>query len=186
MLSPWHTFIVALLLIIREIGAQQRHLNCHVRLLGAHLCSLVLIFYCWLNHMVIFLYLIHPHPFVLLPSPFSPVPLFLALCVLLLFGWFYFGRVARRPPSSTVDGGVLSRLLTPTQASLARSKSAATLSADGKDAPGNLGVEEPDRGGIPKKICSKVFIFVMSSHCCEPNCTKQSFAVDPPAFGSLI
>ncbi|XP_029703355.1 ensconsin isoform X13 [Takifugu rubripes] len=41
----------------------------------------------------------------------------------------------RRPPSSTVDGGVLSRLLTPTQASLARSKSAATLSADGKDAP---------------------------------------------------
>lgn len=47
-----------------------------------------------------------------------------------------------------MDGGVLSRLLTPTQASLARSKSAATLSADGKDAPGNLGVEEPDRRGI--------------------------------------
>lgn len=47
-----------------------------------------------------------------------------------------------------MDGGVLSRLLTPTQASLARSKSAATLSANGKDAPGNLGVEEveePDR-----------------------------------------
>ncbi|XP_075902517.1 uncharacterized protein map7d3 isoform X9 [Nelusetta ayraudi] len=42
---------------------------------------------------------------------------------------------ARRPPVSTVDGGVLSRLLTPTQASLARSKSAAALSAEGKDAP---------------------------------------------------
>nr|XP_046262284.1 ensconsin isoform X3 [Scatophagus argus] len=42
---------------------------------------------------------------------------------------------ARRPPTSTVDGGVLSRLLTPTQASLARSKSAAALSAEGKDAP---------------------------------------------------
>ncbi|XP_075902518.1 uncharacterized protein map7d3 isoform X10 [Nelusetta ayraudi] len=41
----------------------------------------------------------------------------------------------RRPPVSTVDGGVLSRLLTPTQASLARSKSAAALSAEGKDAP---------------------------------------------------
>nr|XP_046262292.1 ensconsin isoform X10 [Scatophagus argus] len=41
----------------------------------------------------------------------------------------------RRPPTSTVDGGVLSRLLTPTQASLARSKSAAALSAEGKDAP---------------------------------------------------
>lgn len=63
---------------------------------------------------------------------------------LLIFRVFYFGRVARRPPTSTVDAGVLSRLLTPTQASLARSKSAATLSADGKDAPGNLGVEEPD------------------------------------------
>ncbi|XP_029367586.1 ensconsin isoform X7 [Echeneis naucrates] len=40
----------------------------------------------------------------------------------------------RRPPSSTMDGGVLSRLLTPTQASLARSKSAAALSAEGTDA----------------------------------------------------
>ncbi|XP_030001538.1 MAP7 domain-containing protein 3 isoform X13 [Sphaeramia orbicularis] len=45
------------------------------------------------------------------------------------------GRTARRPPSSTVDGGVLSRLLTPTQASLARSKSAAALSAEGTYAP---------------------------------------------------
>ncbi|KAM4555358.1 uncharacterized protein map7d3 isoform 9-T9 [Odontesthes bonariensis] len=45
------------------------------------------------------------------------------------------GRAARRPPASTVDGGVLSRLLTPTQASLARSKSAAALSAEGSDAP---------------------------------------------------
>ncbi|XP_029918523.1 ensconsin isoform X9 [Myripristis murdjan] len=41
----------------------------------------------------------------------------------------------RRPLSGTVDGGVLSRLLTPTQASLARSKSAAVLSAEGPDAP---------------------------------------------------
>ncbi|XP_034738629.1 ensconsin isoform X7 [Etheostoma cragini] len=39
----------------------------------------------------------------------------------------------RRPPAATVDGGVLSRLLTPTQASLARSRSAATLSAEGTD-----------------------------------------------------
>ncbi|XP_010727885.3 ensconsin isoform X8 [Larimichthys crocea] len=41
----------------------------------------------------------------------------------------------RRPPASTADGGFLSRLLTPTQASLARSKSAAALSAEGTDAP---------------------------------------------------
>lgn len=43
-----------------------------------------------------------------------------------------------------MDGEVLSRLLTPTQASLARSKSAAALSADGKDVPGNLH-GDPDR-----------------------------------------
>ncbi|XP_078116467.1 uncharacterized protein map7d3 isoform X3 [Sander vitreus] len=42
---------------------------------------------------------------------------------------------ARRPPAGNVDGGVLSRLLTPTQASLARSRSAAALSAEGTDAP---------------------------------------------------
>ncbi|XP_054872874.1 ensconsin isoform X8 [Amphiprion ocellaris] len=42
---------------------------------------------------------------------------------------------ARRAPASTVDEGVLNRLLTPTQASLARSKSAAALSAEGTDAP---------------------------------------------------
>ncbi|KAG8003921.1 Ensconsin [Nibea albiflora] len=44
-------------------------------------------------------------------------------------------QTARRPPASTADGGFLSRLLTPTQASLARSKSAAALSAEGTDAP---------------------------------------------------
>ncbi|XP_074529596.1 uncharacterized protein map7d3 isoform X1 [Halichoeres trimaculatus] len=42
---------------------------------------------------------------------------------------------ARKPPAGSVDGGVLSRLLTPTQASLARSKSAAVLSAEGTETP---------------------------------------------------
>ncbi|XP_033948530.1 ensconsin isoform X8 [Pseudochaenichthys georgianus] len=41
----------------------------------------------------------------------------------------------RKAAVGTVDGGVLSRLLTPTQASLARSKSAAALSAEGTNAP---------------------------------------------------
>ncbi|XP_056327993.1 ensconsin isoform X9 [Danio aesculapii] len=41
---------------------------------------------------------------------------------------------ARRSLAAPVDSGVLSRLLTPTQASLARSKSAAALSAEGGDA----------------------------------------------------
>ncbi|XP_073497388.1 MAP7 domain-containing protein 3 isoform X8 [Phyllobates terribilis] len=40
---------------------------------------------------------------------------------------------AHRPPSSPLDSSLISRLLAPTQSSLARSKSAATLSADGKE-----------------------------------------------------
>ncbi|XP_077588567.1 uncharacterized protein map7d3 isoform X10 [Stigmatopora nigra] len=41
----------------------------------------------------------------------------------------------RKQPTCTADGGAFSRLLTPTQASIARSKSAAALSPDGTDAP---------------------------------------------------
>ncbi|XP_074504571.1 uncharacterized protein map7d3 isoform X16 [Sebastes fasciatus] len=58
------------------------------------------------------------------------------------------GRTARRPPAGTVDGGVLSRLLTPTQASLARSKSAAVLSAEGTDAPASANPLHPPRGPV--------------------------------------
>ncbi|XP_076594732.1 uncharacterized protein map7d3 isoform X10 [Chaetodon auriga] len=54
----------------------------------------------------------------------------------------------RRPPAGTVDGGVLSRLLTPTQASLARSKSAAALSAEGTDAPASASPLHPPRGPL--------------------------------------
>ncbi|XP_074504566.1 uncharacterized protein map7d3 isoform X11 [Sebastes fasciatus] len=54
----------------------------------------------------------------------------------------------RRPPAGTVDGGVLSRLLTPTQASLARSKSAAVLSAEGTDAPASANPLHPPRGPV--------------------------------------
>uniref|UniRef100_H3BA58 MAP7 domain containing 3 n=1 Tax=Latimeria chalumnae TaxID=7897 RepID=H3BA58_LATCH len=42
-------------------------------------------------------------------------------------------NLARRSQTSPLECNVISRLLTPTQASLARSKSAAALSADGKD-----------------------------------------------------
>ncbi|XP_071980487.1 MAP7 domain-containing protein 3 isoform X2 [Engystomops pustulosus] len=44
-------------------------------------------------------------------------------------------KSAHRPPSSPLDSSLISRLLAPTQSSLARSKSAATLSADGKELP---------------------------------------------------
>ncbi|XP_065814569.1 ensconsin isoform X9 [Labrus bergylta] len=53
-----------------------------------------------------------------------------------------------RPTASTVDGGVLSRLLTPTQASLARSKSAAALSAEGKETPASASSLNPSRGPV--------------------------------------
>ncbi|KAM4585913.1 uncharacterized protein map7d3 isoform 2-T2 [Fundulus diaphanus] len=55
---------------------------------------------------------------------------------------------ARKPPASTVDEGVLSRLLTPTQASLARSKSAAVLSAEGSDATASASALNPPRGPV--------------------------------------
>ncbi|KAM4621679.1 uncharacterized protein map7d3 isoform 2-T2 [Polymixia lowei] len=47
-----------------------------------------------------------------------------------------------------LDGGVLSRLLTPTQASLARSKSAAALSGEGADAPASASPLHPPRGPL--------------------------------------
>lgn len=87
-----------------------------------------------LNHMVSFSFVILPH---------SSRPPFFPSSVAI---WGFFGCVARRPQAGTVDEGVLSRLLTPTQASLARSKSAALLSAEGTDAPGNLSIGEP--GGM--------------------------------------
>lgn len=82
---------------------------------------------------------VHPHPTPTLSS--SRLLLFLVLAPSFLGGSAHSGRVARKPLASPVDGGFLSRLLTPTQASLARSKSVAALSAEGGDAPGN-----PHRG----------------------------------------
>ncbi|KAM9511276.1 uncharacterized protein ACWYII_045799 isoform 19-T19 [Salvelinus alpinus] len=53
----------------------------------------------------------------------------------------------RKPLASPVDGGFLSRLLTPTQASLARSKSTAALSAEGGDAPASASPLHPVQRG---------------------------------------
>ncbi|OCT67716.1 hypothetical protein XELAEV_18039019mg [Xenopus laevis] len=44
-------------------------------------------------------------------------------------------KTAHRPPTSPLDSSIISRLLAPTQSSLARSKSAAMLSSDGKESP---------------------------------------------------
>ncbi|XP_073455314.1 MAP7 domain-containing protein 3 isoform X9 [Aquarana catesbeiana] len=50
---------------------------------------------------------------------------------------------AHRPQTSPLDSSLISRLLAPTQSSLARSKSAATLSADGKDSPASATIINP-------------------------------------------
>lgn len=89
------------------------------------------------GELCFFTFIPHSHP-LFLSWPLHYLAFFPVIC-------FFFGRVARRPLATTVDGGVLSRLLTPTQASLARSKSAAALSAEGTDAPGNLRLGDPDR-----------------------------------------
>jgi len=54
-------------------------------------------------------------------------------------------HLARRSQLSPLDSSIISRLLAPTQASLARSKSAATLSADGQDPSGNRRAAKPER-----------------------------------------
>lgn len=65
----------------------------------------------------------------------QPLRLFFLLSA--LFSCVGTASVARRSLAAPMDSAVLSRLLTPTQASLARSKSAAALSADGADIQGN-------------------------------------------------
>lgn len=111
----------------------------------------MLILSCWLNHVVNSPNLIDPPfpPLFYFHPPFSSTLSFLASLFSLFFGCF-FGRVARKAAVGTVDGGVLSRLLTPTQASLARSKSAAALSAEGTNAPGNLGDPDGEKGWLDK------------------------------------
>ncbi|XP_077092302.1 uncharacterized protein map7d3 isoform X8 [Siphateles boraxobius] len=54
---------------------------------------------------------------------------------------------ARRSLAAPVDSGVLSRLLTPTQASLARSKSAVALSAEGGDTQASASPMQPPAHG---------------------------------------
>ncbi|CDQ70054.1 unnamed protein product [Oncorhynchus mykiss] len=64
---------------------------------------------------------------------------------------------ARKPLTSPVDGGFLSRLLTPTQASLARSKSAAALSAEGGDAPASA----------PIPVTTLLLVHCLWNTCCR-------------------
>uniref|UniRef100_G3PYV7 MAP7 domain containing 3 n=1 Tax=Gasterosteus aculeatus aculeatus TaxID=481459 RepID=G3PYV7_GASAC len=95
----------------------------------------------------------------------------------------------RRPPAGTVDEGVLSRLLTPTQASLARSKSAAALSAEGTNdrpltSPGRQRPASPSstlgRNRSPSPAPNPA-----PKRAPSPTLSKQSPRTRPPSPGAM-
>ncbi|XP_061899947.1 ensconsin isoform X18 [Entelurus aequoreus] len=84
---------------------------------------------------------------------------------------------ARKPPTSAVDGGVISRLLTPTQASLARSKSAAALSPEGTDTPASAAPLHPPRGPMRSRSIDRqkngMTTSVSADGALDPSLAKQ-------------
>nr|XP_033801614.1 MAP7 domain-containing protein 3 isoform X4 [Geotrypetes seraphini] len=64
-------------------------------------------------------------------------------------------KSARRYQTNPLDSNIISRLLAPTQASLARSKSAAVLSSDGKDPPDASSQESAQKSEIEKQMASR-------------------------------
>ncbi|XP_051944165.1 ensconsin isoform X10 [Hippocampus zosterae] len=83
----------------------------------------------------------------------------------------------RKQPTCTVDGGVISRLLTPTQASLARSKSAAALSPEGTDAPASATPLHPPRGPLRSRSIDRqkngMTTSVSADGALDPSLNKQ-------------
>ncbi|XP_049610956.1 ensconsin isoform X3 [Syngnathus scovelli] len=84
---------------------------------------------------------------------------------------------ARKQPTCAVDGGVISRLLTPTQASLARSKSAAALSPEGTNAPASANPIHPPRGPLRSRSIDRqkngMTTSVSADGALDPSLTKQ-------------
>ncbi|KAL8180806.1 UNVERIFIED_CONTAM: hypothetical protein K2H54_034297, partial [Gekko kuhli] len=93
-------------------------------------------------------------------------------------------KAARRSQFSPLESNVISRLLAPTQASLARSKSAATLSADGRDpsAPNSSPAHDPKAPVRSRSIDRLKTITASSSdnisleHAQKPEVGKQSLS----------
>ncbi|XP_049611032.1 ensconsin isoform X11 [Syngnathus scovelli] len=83
----------------------------------------------------------------------------------------------RKQPTCAVDGGVISRLLTPTQASLARSKSAAALSPEGTNAPASANPIHPPRGPLRSRSIDRqkngMTTSVSADGALDPSLTKQ-------------
>ncbi|XP_072192932.1 MAP7 domain-containing protein 3 isoform X6 [Excalfactoria chinensis] len=96
-------------------------------------------------------------------------------------------KTARRSQVSPLDSSVISRLLAPTQASLARSKSAATLSADGQDPSAsassiNSSVPTP-KVPVRSRSIDRLKSSVPSSDASSPDPTQKS-ETEKPSPGS--
>ncbi|XP_074771589.1 MAP7 domain-containing protein 3 isoform X4 [Athene noctua] len=96
-------------------------------------------------------------------------------------------KTARRSQLSPLDSSVISRLLAPTQASLARSKSAATLSADGQDPSAsassiNSSVPSP-KVPVRSRSIDRLKSSVSSSDASSPDSTQKS-ETEKPSPGS--
>ncbi|XP_054648791.1 ensconsin isoform X2 [Dunckerocampus dactyliophorus] len=92
---------------------------------------------------------------------------------------------AHKPPTSTVDGGVISRLLTPTQASLARSKSAAALSPEGTNTPASATpLHPPPRGPVRSRSIDRqkngMTTSVSADEALDPSQSKQERTFTSP------
>ncbi|XP_057705459.1 ensconsin isoform X6 [Corythoichthys intestinalis] len=91
---------------------------------------------------------------------------------------------ARKQPTCTADGGVFSRLLTPTQASLARSKSAAALSPEGTDAPASAAPLHPPRGPLRSRSIDRqktgMTTSVSADGALDPSLSKQERTLASP------
>ncbi|KAM9537819.1 MAP7 domain-containing protein 3 isoform 6-T6 [Guaruba guarouba] len=97
-------------------------------------------------------------------------------------------KPARRSQLSPLDSSVLSRLLAPTQASLARSKSAATLSADGQDPSASASsISSPvpaPKVPVRSRSIDRLKSSVSSSDASSPDSTQKSETDKPsPASG---
>ncbi|XP_077588569.1 uncharacterized protein map7d3 isoform X12 [Stigmatopora nigra] len=90
----------------------------------------------------------------------------------------------RKQPTCTADGGAFSRLLTPTQASIARSKSAAALSPDGTDAPASAAPLNPPRGPLRSRSIDRqkngMTTSVSADGALDPSLNKQERPLTSP------
>ncbi|XP_068007873.1 MAP7 domain-containing protein 3 isoform X4 [Melanerpes formicivorus] len=92
-------------------------------------------------------------------------------------------KTARRSQLSPLDSSVISRLLAPTQASLARSKSAAALSADGQDPSASASsISSPapaPKVPVRSRSIDRLKSSLSSSDASSPDSTQKSEAEKP-------